>query len=157
MSVKAATTVSIVPASASRRRSSSDSIPVRTPGPPGRITLAMALVRAAGYRRTGCDRRRVSIEFGLVDRAHRAVVAVLGAHPPPDPHDEPDHQDKRRIVERGPVELGVPGRALDVGRTIQRVEDERHKRDRADVDPLVLASKRPRAGREFVALPQAEV
>ena len=91
MSVNAVTTVSIVPASASVLSCSIDSMPVAMPGPPGRVTLAMAYSDPPAI---ACDPggSRGDLELGLVDRAHRPVVAVLRVDPPPDPDDQPDDQ-----------------------------------------------------------------
>src|SRR5438105_1473957 len=166
MSVNAATTVSMEPAWASLRSSSSESMPSVRPGPPGRapsvdwpVTLVVAamgaprgLLAAAGYGGTRGGRIRGRLdhvtELVCVDRAHRSLVSVLGAKPPPNPDDEADDQNERRVVERRRGKAAVPRSASDRGRAVQRVHHHHDEQYCATVDPLVFAAKRPRAGPE---------
>src|SRR5438105_4438566 len=112
MSVNAVTTVSTVPACASLSRSRIESIPATAPGPPGRGALIARLLRAAAERRSGrslgrqLGRRLDHVaELVRVDRPHRARVAVLGRYPPPDPHEQTNDQDQRRVAERFEFEV----------------------------------------------------
>src|SRR5438105_11066148 len=112
MSVNAVTTVSIAPAFACSPSSCSESIPATTPGPPGRGALIARLLRAAAERRSGRRLRRHLgrrldhvTELVRIDRPHRARVAVLGRYPPPDPHEQTNDQDQRRVAERFEFEV----------------------------------------------------
>src|ERR671936_827452 len=98
MSVKQVTTGSIVPASTSERTSSRVSMPLAAPSIVGRMTS----VTIAPFLRAGCRMRRRFLdgwaELELVDRPHRPCVLVLRRDDPPDPDEQPDDQDERRVV-----------------------------------------------------------
>src|SRR5581483_6022703 len=140
MSVKALTTVSIVPASASERSSSTLSIPALPPGPPGRSPMS----RSA----TWLD---VAGHLVLFERADGALVAVLRAHQVPDAEDERQDDRERRVVDVGRVELLVPrhgGRGVGQG---ERIDHDYHVRGRQPGHEPVMATEVPGSGLDRVA------
>src|SRR5437764_85502 len=140
MSVKAVTTVSIAPASASSRSSSTESIPEARPGPPGRSALIAA---------------SIGRHLVLLEGADRTGVAVPRPRGPPDGHEYPDDEDEWRVVERSRVEVAVPRDAGVRERQIKSEHADDHKEDCADIHEPVLASERPGSGLEIAAGPQA--
>src|SRR5436190_12745079 len=103
MSVKAVTTVSIVPSPASLRRSSTESMPASPPGPPGLAASPLPFPRSAvTWRgRSGAAGRlcqaRASIGRDLVflQRPYRTLIVVLRGDQVPDPEDQ-GQQDRQR-------------------------------------------------------------
>src|SRR2546423_9250103 len=105
MSVKQVMIVSIVPASTSARSSSRVSMPLAAPsilGPITCVTVVPPLRARGGGRLGGLGSGGTEI---LVDGAHRSRVLVLCRDYPPDSHEDPDHEDERRIVQVRPVEV----------------------------------------------------
>src|SRR5690242_16937377 len=134
MSVKAVTTVSIVPASASDRSWASDSIPTAAPGPPGRAAcLSRSIVMSA---------RR---DLVLLERPHRPLVAVLRRDQVPDAEDQRQDDRERRVVHVGGNEAVVPREARGRERQIEAVHDQDHEGDRQPVHDLVAGAEVPRA------------
>src|SRR4051794_25834804 len=116
MSVKAATTVSIVPAPASARRSPSVSIPTVAPGPPG---------RAAGLSRSIVT--SVRRDLVLFERPDRPLVVVLGREQVPDAEEQRQDDRERRVVHVRGVEAVVPRQSRGRERQVERVHDEDHE------------------------------
>src|SRR6266540_3960976 len=100
MSVKAATTVSITPVSASLRRSSMESIPLLPPGPPGRSALTRRSLRLY-----------VACDLVLLEGADGAGVLFPRRHQVPNPEDQRDQNRDRRVVDQAGVEPVIPRQA----------------------------------------------
>src|ERR687885_222392 len=137
MSVKAVTTVSIVPASASARSSSSVSIPTLPPGPPGRAaSLSRSIVTS------------VRRDLVLLERPDRPLIAVFRRDQVPDAEDQRQDDRERRVVHVRGVEAVVPRQPRGRVRQLEAVHDEDHEQDRQPVHELVTPPEVPRPGLE---------
>src|SRR5215211_8969694 len=158
MSVKAVTTVSILPASASLTSSSTDSIPALPPGPPGRApSLACSMVIVAKLLACGPS-RSVRRDLVFLEGADRSLVLVLRGDQVPDSEDERDQDGQRHVVHDGPVEAIVPRQTRRrVWQEHEAVDHQGNEDDREDVHDLVAAPQVPGPWLELVALSEPQV
>src|SRR3954468_4334272 len=100
------------------------------------------------------DTRR---DLVLLERAHRALVVVLGRDEIPDAEQQGKDDRQRRVVDQAGVEAVVPGQAGRRVRQVEGVHAKHEEADREDVDQLVATAQVPRPGVELVALPEPQV
>src|SRR6476659_4534654 len=131
MSVKAVTTVSIVPSPASLRRSSTDSMPALPPGPPGRAASPLPFPPSAFTRRersgtagrlyqTGAS---IGRDLVFLQGPHRTLIVVRGRDQVPDPEEQGQEDREWRVVDEARVEVGVPRQARRRVGQVERIHN----------------------------------